>query len=477
MSGGSSGLRLPHYVAGGATFVTTFAALWLVQGIASNEVPWWLLLIPLPAVLLGYHYRERLDSSGTEALVGLMTAMLVIFSINIARLMIAKVTSPSVFDFSLFWAFARAAVLGQNFYIQETGFAAVNAINFDVSVGANQFFFWYPPQSMLLLLPFGWFDTLSGALAFWYGVDVLLFLAALYLLWDTFLRRDGLIGLLLVAVIMASLHALYFTVQFGQTLLLMLVFLLLYWRDRNSWRGGVWLGLTILVKPLMACLALYVLLRRHWGTMAGLIGTAAVTSVLALVLFGADTFMSYFNSRNPVFNDSMPAELMYAQPFNQSLVATVSRLTDFEFGGSISPLMQPLVIVGTVILLLGTAFLIMRMDGAGEDWLLVLTMFFGLMVYPHSVGYYAILFLLLFLLLWRERASLPGGLWTALGIVMLLYVIVGYKEAALVFWAYLIAWSSLAVLIVRAEWGRGKQPSPSAVIVEQPGSFELRETN
>jgi hypothetical protein len=265
-------------------------------------------------------------------------------------------------------------------------------------------------------------------------------------------------------------------VQFGQTLLLMLVFLLLYWRDRKSWRGGVWLGLTILVKPLMACLVLYVLLRRHWGALVGLIGTAAVTSVFAFVLFGADTFMSYFNSRNPVFNAAMPAELMYTQPFNQSLVATVSRLTDFEFGGS-SPLTQPLVIVGTVILLLGTAFLVLRADRAGEDWPLVLTMFLGLMVYPHSLGYYAIMFILLFLLLWRGRASLPGDVWTALGIVMLLYVIVGYKEAAWVFWAYLIAWSSLAVLIVRAELGRGKQPSPSTLMVDQPGSFELRETN
>jgi len=76
----------------------------------------------------------------------------------------------------------------------------------------------------------------------------------------------------------------------------------------------------------MAFLGLYLLLRGRWRIIFVSVGAAVVLCLLSMLVFGTNTFFSYFTS-NPM--SRLPA-FIYNEADNQSLLALILRTTQYD---------------------------------------------------------------------------------------------------------------------------------------------------
>ncbi len=406
---------------------------------------WGLLVLVILVLLLGFHYREVLTAPWRSVLVGLTLAVLLVFGLNAARLMRWNVMHPPEWDFVIFWLDGQVAAQGLNFY--EPQFYQNVTLTFTPT---NEFVaevlevgFRYPPPTMFLFLPLSLFDV-HMAFMLWYIVHSLILILDIILLWKIFLSKSGLMGLVLVTVLVATLFGTMSTIHRGQTNFLALLMLLLFWRDRTHQRGGVWLALGILIKPFLAVLLIYPVLRKHWRVIISTFITLIVISLLAFVAFGPETFLSYF-TENPNAN---AADFQYTQMFNQSLLATILRLTDYNFGDK-SPLTHPIFIALVFILTGITGWLVYRLDETHNDWALALTLLLSLLIYPASQIFYSVLLIIPILLLWMHRQSRFINIWGVVAFIALVYALVSYHNGEYVFIANALTWFVLAGIGIR----------------------------
>jgi len=245
----------------------------------------------------------------------------------------------------------------------------------------------------------------------------------------------------LAAALLLLLRPAMATVWFGQTNFFLVLMLLLFWHDRARFRGGAWVALATVIKPIGAVLLLYAVIARRWRA---IVGTGVVLGVLSLVtiaIFGWDTFATYFG-HNPV--SRMPTDV-YVERINQSLLATVLRFTEFDFSHG-SPLLQPLFVVLAGTLAVATTALVYRAWASGDDDLaLALTIPFGLLVYPGTLAHYSVDLIVPFAFLWSRRRTLPGGPAAAVAFVTVEYALLN-SSVGLAIAGNAIAWVWLAML-------------------------------
>jgi hypothetical protein len=333
----------------------------------------------------------------------------------------------------MFWVQGRVAAQGFNFY--ESRHALELAEAFGASSAFKQeIYFWYPPQSMLLFAPLGWF-SLNTAAVFWYGIQTLLLAAGIVLLWQLFLKDTGVYSLLLIGALILVFRGTVSTFQTGQTNLLLLCLVLLTIRYRSSYLGGVWLTLGIFTKVFAIILLIFVVVRRKWRVLAGLIVSTVSLSLITVGAFGLITFTSYFNA-NPTAN---APDYLYTENANQSLLATVLRLTDYNFSGT-SPLTYPLFLIPALIFGVITVWIVYRLGRKDDELALLLLLSLALVVYPASLEHYSVLLLVPALLMWSRRQMLPGGVWSVVVCVTAIYGLVGVSSGNYTFYAYVITW-------------------------------------
>lgn len=327
------------------------------------------------------------------------------------------------------------AVQGQNFYDPENYHHEIDVKNLSTS---DEFHteivdvaFWYPPQSILLFLPLGWFSLQSG-LVFWYVLQIAVLVGVIFLLWRSFLSDDGKLGLLVTAALTLLFYGTYQTIQLAQTGLLLLLLLLLYWHHSNSYKGGVFLALAILVKPLAVVFLLYPLLKRQGRIIASAIGTLAVLSAIVIILFGLNTFTSY----NPL--SRMPA-LVYTELINQSLLSTILRLTHYDFSVK-SPMTQPIFLIGVLSLVGISMWSIYRLPANARSWAIGLLIPLALLVYPATLTHYSVLLLPVFLMLWTQRTRVIGGAGLLIGFITLVYATIGYNYGYVAIIGFALSW-------------------------------------
>lgn len=404
-----------------------------------------LSLLLTPVMLVGYHYYRSLAAKWRILFAGFMAVVVGISGIRIGQIIRANVAHPPEWDFLIFWLNGRVADQGLNFYEPEHVWQLVQEHQFPFDRPTEVSFF-YPPQTMFLFMPLGWFG-LQTAHWLWYVFSVGVLVANIILLWRIFLRGSGRGGLLLVAALVFTLKATSMTVYFAQTNFIVLLMLLLFWHERGRRRSGIWLALGISTKPVLAILPMYLVLRRNWRVLASTLAALAVISSLAVLTFGPQTSFSYFTS-NPI------GHYFYDDPINASLLGAVLHLTG---GNASSPLLQPVFVLLSLLLTAVTGWLVFRLDADHADWALSLTLVLALLVYPATLEHYSLLLIAPLLLFWAHRRQFSGGVWSIAGFMTLEYALI---RSHCVFTATALIWCVSAGIGI---WMIGRHhQSPSA---------------
>ena len=412
--------------------------------------------ILLMVSLLTFHYRERLWKPLKLAFLAAFGVVIAIALLQAFQLMQSRVRTLPEWDVRVFWIYGQLTAQGENVYALESYERFYREFNPDrnfieavLRVGGT-----YPPPTMLLFRPLGCCG-MPSAFVYWYVFVGLSVLATIELLRRTFLKDDGLWGLGLVMLFVFGLQGTWATIRFGQTNFLALVLLLLYWRDREAPRAGIWVALGAVIKLYMGVLLLDAVLLKRWRVVAGAALAGVVLSAASLILLGPGTFVSYF-TLHPI---SRVPGWVYVEWVNQSLLATLLRLTHAPIsGGSLG--MNPLFLGSALVLLVVTAGLVYRLHPASV-WSLPLWLLLGLIIYPGTEAHYSVMLLPVLLLLWKERENTPLGVPGSVLLITLIIALVGFHSH--VFAAHLVTWIAVASLAVWAgpkSSGARSLPSP-----------------
>ena len=406
---------------------------YLVRAIAA------LVLVPLLLAM-----RDKADrSTGVSGAAGaaLPGFALLGFGAVAALVLRTVILHPPEWDFYAFWVRMKVASQGLDFYdprhyvgMQELyGFS--DAFRREVlDPGFN-----YPPQTMLFLEPFGFLEPHTAVVA-WAMLLVAGFVAATLLLHRLFLRDRGLPGLALAGALVLMIPATVSTLRVLQTNSLTLALLVLFWRDRERPRAGVWLALLPVVKPYLGLLWLWPIARRQFRVIAAIALTSAAVAALTAIFFGPDVFARFF-ARDVVH--SHPGWI-YSQTVNQSLHSTIVRMLGVPDARN-SPLEVPLTLVLSGALVLVAVWNAWGARGSAQPWALAHLLLVNLIVYPGSLQHYHLLLLVPMLLAWSDRDRVPGGTRGTIALITGTWALCLVPTGAAVFWAYVV-WGAVTLL-------------------------------
>lgn len=356
-----------------------------------------LLLAPILALITIPDINRKLRS----ICVGATVATLIFFTIDIFAVMVNNVISVPEWDFYLFWSYGRAAVEGLNPYVQDNLVHMVMPLRPSEGL-VNELFFFYPPPSLFLFVPLG-FTDIHTAYILWNIIQGVMLVLVIHLLKRLFWTpHDHIQNTLSITTLVILFTPTVFTIEMGQLNIILLLFVLLFWKDRDSFRGGIWLAIASFVKPIALFLLLYVLLKRKWQLFGSMLVSMAVISIVTILCFGSDMFISYFID-NPISSD-MPLYL-YTEEINQSILGNILRITNYDIANH-SPYVHPLFIGAVLTLLAISSLTIYFLDQNNEDWLLGLNITLALLVFPKTLTHYSFLLLVPMLLLLKYRVTL-----------------------------------------------------------------------
>ncbi len=400
----------------------------------------YLLLPLLPLTLLGMYYYPKLPKITQRAYVLFLAVIIAVFSLALVQSMRENIENPREWDFLGFWLHGTTAAQGKNFYDPANAQQLTQnmVVSDDFRIEIVDVGFWYPPPSIFIFLPLGWFD-LQTALLLWYVANSLVLIVTIILLHRWLLPQSGRLGLLFVASLMLMLHSVYTTVSYAQTNFLLLLAIVLFVHDRHIARAGLWLALAVLIKPFAAVLLVYLILRRKWSAIGVVIATAILASLATILVFGTDNFLSYFRGSSVT---KLP-DYIYTEITNPSLLATILRVTSYEFGSS-SPMLHPVFLITGLAMGLITLWSVYRLNRSNEDLTISLLLVFAIIVYPASQLFYSVLLILPVLWLWQKHRLLFGSNWVIpFGLITAIYVLLVVRDGGLTFGANLLVWGIL----------------------------------
>lgn len=401
---------------------------------------WWLALPVLPALLMGFHLRDRLGRTAWFAWFGLAVSLILVFGGKIVLTMVANVVDPPEWDFQLFWLFGRATVLGLSPYDHESLLRLAGSLQPSAAF-LKELYFFHSPPTLFLFAPLGWFDLREAYLT-WYVLLSVSFILDVILLRRLFLPATGPAGLLLAAALSLMLRSTVTSFLFGQTNVIVLLLLLLFWSQYARARSGAWLAFAVLIKPLPVFFLAHLALLGRWRTLALTFGVSALACLAAVGVFGLKMVLPYFVS-NPILS-SMPPGL-YSEDMNQSLFATILRTARQGVDGA-SPTVYAVFLIAALLQLGVTAWLLSRIGSRCPDLALALTMGVALLVFPKTLEHYGLFLLPSFFLLWRYRGAQLGATSLLCVVIAVAYALNG---RGFVFACILLTWLLLVSLAIR----------------------------
>jgi hypothetical protein len=405
---------------------------------------WWIYLLLIPVILVGFRKRNSLPLVVHAGLIGLMFSMLLAYGYQWGDRIYQRILNPPVWDFQVFWLNGRVASEGLNFYNAESYYSvAERYLVFDNEYAEEVLdpAFVYPPPAMFIFAPIGCFD-IQTAVVLWYIAQILFVMLCIYTAWKMFVKEEGLVGLLLVAVMVVIFSPSFITIKFAQLNFMMLLMALFALQDRERPRAGIWLALGIITKPIIAILLLYFFLKGQWKTIILTILVLFVLSILTIMIYGLDNFAPYFTS-NPTAK--LP-NWLYFETFYQSLLSITVRVTNFDFNTG-SPLLQPIFLIPALFFTLSTMVLVYRVkEKSSQTLLYILTVMMALLMYPHTQKYYGVLLLILIIMLWMRKDLL--GIWPSIGVITLIYSGAAFGNGGYLFFVVVFCWLLSAVMSI-----------------------------
>ena len=316
----------------------------------------------------------------------------------------------------------------------------------------------YPPPTMLLLWPFALFSLRNG-IVLWYLFHVGCLVGCIGLLWRLLFPGSGWPGLAVVTAMLVGIRSTQTTLHLAQTNFLLLLTLLLYWRTRARFQGGLWLAVGMAVKPWVAILLLLPLVRRRFRVLVGAVAGTLGLFVTAALVFGPSMVETYL--RLPAVAQ-MPTRY-FSSVVNQSLLATILRFSAEKHSVHLDPRQSPTALLLFVAiagaLTLATLLLAHRLPASRDDLAFCLNVALALMVYPGTLYHYGMMVLAPLLWMWARREDLRLPTAAATAIVTVPFVLIGSSHAKFVFPGIAFTWLAFAVIAWRAA-GATRAPAP-----------------
>jgi hypothetical protein len=397
-----------------------------------------LCLVLIPALLVGFQYRDRLSGPSRAALVGLIAAPVIVFGAHSLSLVRSNVVHPREWDLQMFSVYGHAGTRRVNFYTVDGIRAAAPESDYSREFVEDTLAtpFPYPPPTMFLMLPFGWWN-MRTAVSIWYAVNGVALLVAVTLLWRLFVPDSGTLGLLLVAALVMTFRPTQSTIALGQWNGLALLMVLLFWRDQGRHAlAGMWLGAAFLLRSFLVVLLVHPIRRRAWRTVATAGATIAGLTVLAVATFGATTCATYLETLSTGF-----PLFVYTEAINQSLLTAILRITGFDPTHG-SPITQPGFLVAGAALVTVTGWLLRALP-VYTDWTPGLTVSLALLLYPASVEHFSLLLLPPILSVWQRARRVDAIGWWGVSFVTLAYTLIGMDDGHRAFFALALTWAVL----------------------------------
>lgn len=310
-----------------------------------------------------------------------------IFLYNIVN----RIFNPGIWDFTAFYLWGKTAALDYNYYLPENLAIVNSSIRYPFSrLEMYEFYdyivnvgFLYPPQTILLFLPLGYF-SFKTSLVLWTIFNSLFVVGCIYLIFDIFFKNSKINGILLVSILLFSLKPSLSTMYFSQTNFILLFLLLLVWKYSENMIGGIFLALAFLVKPYMIIFLIVFFLRKKWKAILYFITSILFFVGITFILFGKEIFTSYiFN--NPSLR--LPDDA-FSEEVNQSLNAVLIRnniIASENTFAYISLLVGIIIITGIYFFFLSKRKL--------YDYIWATLLLVGLLIYPGTLIHYGTLLL------------------------------------------------------------------------------------
>jgi hypothetical protein len=398
-----------------------------------------IVLLSLPRL------SEVLTSRGRNVVAVVGGAGSLWLAIPVLRSVASNLRTPREWDFWCFWLWGRMGASRVNFYDPKEALAVASSIDLsdEFSRAILNVGFWYPPPTMLLFAPLG-FLPIRTALWVWYALQGAFAVGGAWLLYKTFAREQGFLGMVAVLAMMVILPPARSTVWFAQTNFMLLVFYMLLYRDRDTPRAGLWVALGAMVKPYFVFFLAFLLFKRAYKAMA--IAAAAGLGALGLsaIAFGIAPLATFWTS-NPGLR--VPGYI-YGEPINQSLLGTILRFTGGIPDGS--PIGHPLYVGLAAVLVMTSAWAVHRARQVNSGHALHVNLLLALLLYPGTLAHYSVLLLAPLLALWSARAAFPFGARGVIATVVVVYAMLGWDRfESYNFWANLTMWGVSVFLLGR----------------------------
>jgi Glycosyltransferase family 87 len=394
----------------------------------------YLSLVLVSIVLVTLKFRSTFSKNYQYFFVAVLLLGIAGFTCKIALTMKQQIDTYPEWDFSWFWLYGKIAIQGLNFIDPNNVRELAKSLNYSIEF-INELDFPYLPPTIFLFTWLGYFDF-KVAYGLWYILQSAFLILDTVLLQRIFFPKSDFLEWASITVLLLSLPGTSSNFYLGQTHTILLGLFLLFWKYYNHFQGGIYLALGVLVKPWLIFFLLYIFLKRRWTVLLGFLITLSSSFFLTILCFGITPILEYF-FRNP----SARSIITYIEPINQSLLATILRITRYEFSEN-SPLAHPIYIFVATALLAVTSYSIFRLKRI--DLALSIILMLALLIYPGTLAHYSLFLIIPILLVYRHSDDFFCKTLGAVLFVFCQYVFSSYEN--LTFVIFLLDWLALVSL-------------------------------
>ena len=353
---------------------------------------------------------------------------------------ISNIIHPKEWDFFVFYMNGKVAINGLNFYQHSNYLNILKDIHLpfipDQEI-KNDLFFHYFPANIFYFIPFGFFNY-NTANILWSIFNLAFVSFDIILSYKLFFRNEKPVYFFFVIIAFLLLPTTHYALFYEQTTFIFLFFILLMWNHLDKPVSGLWLTLGIFSKPILAVFLIYPILRHKWKMLAAAALTFIIISGITLLIFGPSVFITFFY-HNP---NIKIANVNYIEWTNQSLLATILRITNYDFSYS-TPLVHPMFLTAALIVCGFSFWFVYKLDESKNEWAFAITILVSIMLYPGSINSYGPMMMPVLLFLFTQRNNFAIKIiWFPI-FIALAYLIDYWNP----FLSYLFIWSVLLFIV------------------------------